>query len=691
MLRLHFAIAIVFLAYSSASAAEDLSVLPAGDAATSPRGMMHRFLRAEQQRAAERATQAYEARSKPEEIAAYQREMRAFLVAQLGGFPERTPLNAHTTGRVPRDGFSVEKVIFESQPKHFVTAALFLPDEKRHAPPYPGVIVPCGHSVNGKGAPLYQKACALLALNGIAALCFDPIDQGERFQLLDDAGKPLLGGTGGHSMIGVGSMLLGRNTARFEVWDGMRAIDYLQSRKDIDPKKIGCLGNSGGGTQTAYLVALDDRISAAAPSCYITSFERLIATIGPQDAEQNIFGQLERGLDHADYLMLRAPTPTLVCCATRDFFDIRGTWDSFRIAKRLYSRLGYSERIELIEHDDKHGFNQPLREAAARWMLRWLAGKDSAITEPPIDVLTDSEIQCTPRGQVMLLPEARNVYDLNRDEAKRLHDERAAAAKNQTPELRRDAIRKLTGIREVGQLPGSKLESVGNVKRKGYHIEKHIIRTEEGIALPALAFIPLKRADREDPANRDLPNVVLYLHEQGKQAEADPEGEIEKIVLSGTPVLAVDLRGMGETHANPAAKPDAPFGGDSGDVYLAYLLGKSYVALRAEDVLYARGVATILSDRKPPKIKLIAIGNAGLPALHAAALEPDLFSSVELRRTLGSWHQVIDTPRTTNQLVSAIHGALRLYDLPDLAALLGDKLRLLEPVDANGKVIDPKE
>src|SRR5207244_1010238 len=159
----------------------------------------------------------------------------------------------------------------------------------------------------------YQKACALLALNGLAALCYDPIDQGERFQLLDEAGKPLIGGTSGHSMIGVGSMLLGQNTARFEIWDGIRAIDYLQSRKDIDPKKIGCLGNSGGGTQTAYLVALDDRISAAAPSCYITSFERLIATIGPQDAEQNIFGQLAGGLDHADYLMLRAPTPTLVC------------------------------------------------------------------------------------------------------------------------------------------------------------------------------------------------------------------------------------------------------------------------------------------------------------------------------------------------------------------------------------------
>ena len=87
----------------------------------------------------------------------------------------------------------------------------------------------------------------------------------------------------------------GSNTARFEIWDGMRAIDYLQSRPEIDPQRIGCTGNSGGGTQTSYLMALDDRIHAAAPSCYITSLPRLLATIGPQDSEQHLFGQLAVG------------------------------------------------------------------------------------------------------------------------------------------------------------------------------------------------------------------------------------------------------------------------------------------------------------------------------------------------------------------------------------------------------------
>ena len=96
-------------------------------------------------------------------------------------------------------------------------------------------------------------------------------------------------------------MLVGRSTASYRIWDGIRSLDYLATRPEIDAKKLGCTGCSGGGTLTSYLMALDDRIVAAAPSCYITSLERLFATIGPQDAEQNITGQVAFGMDHADY------------------------------------------------------------------------------------------------------------------------------------------------------------------------------------------------------------------------------------------------------------------------------------------------------------------------------------------------------------------------------------------------------
>jgi dienelactone hydrolase len=243
----------------------------------------------------------------------------------------------------------VEKVIFESQPKHYVTGALFVPDPGRFRPPYPGVIEPVGHSFTAKAREIYQSLGALLALNGMVALVFDPIDQGERGQMLSQ--WPSLSGTKAHTTLGVGSMLLGRNTARFEIWDGMRAIDYLQSRPEVDPTRIGCAGLSGGGTQTSHLMATDERIKVAAPACYLTNFERLLATIGPQDAEQNIFGQLAFGMDHADYIMMRAPRPTLICAATGDFFDISGTWTSFDI---------------VVECDRAGPFRQPASQRRAR-------------------------------------------------------------------------------------------------------------------------------------------------------------------------------------------------------------------------------------------------------------------------------------------------------------------------------------
>src|SRR5204863_2104374 len=164
--------------------------------------------------------------------AARNAKLREFLVAQLGGFPERTPLNPQIVARRSFSDFHVEKVIFESRPQHYVTALFFLPTS---AGPYPGVIVPCGHTSNGKTG--YQRIAAFLAQSGIAALVYDPIGQGERYQLLDETGKPVRRSTDEHTAVGIGSILVGRNTASYRIWDGMRAIDFLQSRPEIDGQK----------------------------------------------------------------------------------------------------------------------------------------------------------------------------------------------------------------------------------------------------------------------------------------------------------------------------------------------------------------------------------------------------------------------------------------------------------------------
>ena len=638
----------------AAGAADTLASLEGQLEGTPPSEMMKGYLTKQAMRLLEERKARYETLKTEAEIQAYQQDLHAFFVQQLGGFPERTPMNPQLVGQGETEWFRYEKIIFESRPQFYVTAILYLP---KTPGPWPGIIVPCGHSANGKGMDAYQCASMLLAANGMAALCYDPLGQGERYAFLKEDGTCEFGTTLEHTILGVGAILTGTNTAGYRVWDGMRAIDYLQSRPDIIPERIGCTGNSGGGTLTSYLMALDDRILCAAPSCYITNFERLLSTIGPQDAEQNIFGQIAKGLDHPDYIHLRAPRPTLICAATEDFFDITGTWQSFREAKRLFSRLGYSERVDLIENADKHGFNQPQREAAARWMSRWLLGKDQVITEPEFTVFTDEEIQCTPEGQVMLLDGAVSVLDLNRQRAQALAEKRAAYRNSVDDETFRQKIRELIGMTEEEV---SEPESMPVPAPEGENAtgEMVFLKPEPGILLRVVLVKPASFTG----------DYVILCQDKPLEAVLNAENPGTALLEAGHAVCWVELRGMGETTSiSSAANWEAQVGADWQDYFLAYLLGKSYVGMRVKDI-YA--VTDFLRSREERPVRLFALGRATVPALHAAALSPERFSHTTLQGGIPSWTEVVNTPRAKGQLINAVHDVLSWYDLPDLINLL---------------------
>jgi dienelactone hydrolase len=659
------AFACLLCAGVTTAAQQDLDLPAAKIPGDAPGRMMHHYWIGQAQQAAKRWQEEYEARKTPAQIAAYQARLKEKFLAAIGGLPQRTALNPRVTGTVRRDGYRVEKVIFESQPWHFVTALLFLPGSDAKGPLCPGVLVPCGHAKDAKGSEAYQTMGALLALNGMAALVIDPVDQGERGQFLGKGGWPELWGVEAHWLLGIGSTLLGRNTARFEIWDDMRGIDYLQSRPEVDPQRIGCTGNSGGGTQTSYMMALDERIKAAAPSCYLCGFPALLSTIGPQDAEQDIFGQLAFGMDHADYIMMRAPRPVLMCVATKDFFDIHGAWETFRYAKRLYTRLGYSERVDISENDAGHNYNRTQREGVVRWMARWLLHKDQPITEPDIKLLSAAELQCTPQGQVMLLPGARSAYDLNEDYERQLATARVTAWKAGERGQLLAKVRQLAGIRRLEELPKPKVENLGDVQRTGYRIERLLMTVEEGIVLPALRFIPEK--PKAGPA-------VLYVNDGGKAADAAPGGAIERLVQAGTIVLAVDLPGTGQTKAVS----------ETNDGYTAYLLGRSYVGLRAENILIAaRWLKEQAAAGQGGAIGLVAVGGVGIPALHAAAMEPEKFQSVKVSRMPLSWSGVVRTRLAKLPITQVVHAALLTYDLPDLVRTLGAKVTI--DLSADGK------
>lgn len=596
-----------------------------------------------------------------QQIQAYQTELRQLMLKQLGGFPVPSPLNGQVVGRIPAQGYHIEKVIFESQPSHHVTANLYMP---KGAGPFPGVIVASGHSRTAKTADYNQRFGIILAKHGIAALCYDPIGQGERSQMLNATGKPLHDGTTSeHFMVGTGSILVGRNTATYRIWDAMRAIDYLQSRDDIDPSLIGMTGCSGGGTLTSYVMALDDRVTCAAPACYLTTFTRLLETIGPQDAEQNIFGQIALGIDHPDYVLLRSPKPTLISSTTSDFFDISGSWDTFRQSKAVYTRMGFPERVDLVEAEGTHGVQPENLAAIAQWMQRWLIGKDAPVQVVPFsefNILSEAELLCTQHGQVLTLPGERSVFDLNAERDVELAKQRTQKWGQLSHDQSLAVICKTLGINSPANEP-PKFESVGKVQREGYHIDKFIIHAMSGVPIPALLFQPEKSNE----------SLYLYVHDLGKEIDSAPGGAIEKLVKQGFAVLAIDMRGQGET---ASGKPDSLLG-DWKTYFTAYLLGESVVGAHAEDILSS---ARWAASNQTRQVHLIAHGKSGVAALHAAALDTKLFKTVTLHDSPQAWSSVVGSVKLAPLLTTAVHGALQEYDLPYLLPLIGnDKIHFV--------------
>ncbi len=649
----------------------ELQVLTAGDVAGS--AALESYLKGLAREAFARRGQRYEALKTPADCRAYQKRLREFFLRRIGGLPARTPLHAQVVDKLEAEHYRVEKIIYESRPNHHVTAALYLPEGK---PPFPAVLIPCGHSISGKAAPSNQRMCILLAKNGLAALCYDPIGQGERSQLLTPEGKRKHGSTTEHTLVGVGAILLGTNTAQYRIYDGIRGIDYLVSRPEIDGRRIGCAGCSGGGTLTSYIMALDDRVTCAAPACYLTTFQRLIETIGPQDAEQNIAGQIAIGLDQTDYVLMRAPKPTLIVSTTRDFFDITGTWANFRQAKRFYARLGFPERVDLVEDDWRHGVTKLNRATLAHWMRRWLLGQDVHVEEPELELWSEQQLQCTPKGQVMLLPGERSAFELNVELAEQLAAERKKFLARRSATALRAAIRTAANIRQLDLLPEPRVLKRGTSLGQRHRIEKLLIEPEPGLLVPALYFVPAN-------VGRDL---VLYAPESGKASAAGPDESVRGWLEQGQPVLAVDLPGLGETRVERGGAL-GQYCGDWKNAFLAYLLDKPMVAIRAESLMaVARWAASYQAAAGPRRVHLVATGECGVPALHAAALEPELFASVRLIRTLQSWELVVRTPEARNQLINTVHGALSYYDLPDLVALAGkERVQCEQPADATGK------
>ena len=598
--------------------------------------------------------------------------VRKTLLDIVGPFPAKTPLNPRVTGIIVKEGYKVENIIYESRPGFYVTSSLFIPDALKEKAP--AVIYCSGHSdLAGYRYPAYQHVILNLVKKGFIVFAYDPVGQGERAEYYDPGtGKSdaLISET--HSYSGVQAFITGSSQAQYVIWDGIRAVDYLLTRKEVDPERIGMTGRSGGGTQTAYIAAMDNRIKVAAPENYITNFTRLIETAGPQDAEQNMLNVIARGIDMADYLEVRAPRPTLMITTTRDMFSIQGAIETAKEAARIYKAYGRADQFRMITDDSVHASTQKNREAMYAFFQKYLDNPgDSADKE--LTILTPEELRVTERGQVSASLNSETVFSLNRKEAEVLENKLQIARKNLPGNFVSTvkAAQKLSGYK--APVKWNEPVFTGRFQKEDYVIEKYFIKGEGDYPVPYLLMKP------------DHPNhkALLYLNPLGKSAEALSGGEIEWFVKNGITVLAPDLLGTGEMGQGEAS---------SIRVYLrkwfaATLIGRSITGIQAGDIV--RLVTLLKSSNGIDEGYGLARKELAPALLHAAAFDQAI-TRIALVEPYASYRSVamnrLYDPAFIHSLVPA---ALEAYDLPDLAAGLAPRKLMIAGITGGAGKSDP--
>lgn len=635
-----------------------------------PRMMQHYFVRKvrEAEEIGERRRAALKSKADAE---AYVQLVRQKIRESFGPFPERTPLNPRITGTVDRDAYTIENVIFESRPDFLVTANLYIPKGRDF--PLPGVVGTCGHSTNGKCAEAYQSFAQGLARMGYVVLIYDPVSQGERFQYTDENLKSRIGpGVAEHLYEGNPQFLVDEFLGTWRAWDGVRALDYLLTRKEVDPNWVGVTGNSGGGTMSTWLCGVEQRWAAGAPSCFVTTFRRNMENELPADTEQCPPKALALGLDHSDFLAALAPKPVIILAKEKDYFDVRGSLEAYERLKRLYALLGAEDNIGFFAGPTEHGYTQENREAMYRWFNR--ASKISdAQSEPPLVIEKDETLWCTPRGQVVEL-KSRPLWTFTRDKSQRLAQDR--------PKLDGDALKK--AVAEKLRLPERTaapdyriLRPISGRKYPKPGSATYAISTEpEAFAL--VTMLAEKSLVSRPP--QDKKRAVLYVAHQSSDAELREEPLVKELLEAEPDAMfvACDVRGIGESRPNTCGKDTflQPYGSDFFYAIHSIMLDYPYVGQKTHDVL------SVLDWLKAQGIEQVHVAGKGWGALPAvfAALLSDMVAQVTLKNALTSYAAIAESEQYKWPLSTFLPGVLTAFDLPDCyQALQAKRLRQIEP------------
>lgn len=594
----------------------------------------------------------------------YIMEIRMRLHQCFGPWPEKTPLNDCITGVVKRDTYIIEKVIYESRPGLQVTANLYIPQGRKF--PLPGVIGVCGHAADGKGGPTYQSYAQGLVKQGYIVLIFDPPGQGERVQYLTDSLESRFGSSGvlEHHHMGNQMVLTGEKLNSWFAWDGIRALDYLLTRNEVDPKHIGVTGNSGGGTQTTWLCAVEPRFTMAAPSCFLSTYRRTMENEHPADPEQCPPQVLGMRLDHSDFIAAMAPKPVILLGQEKDYFDSRGLRETFVRLKHLYRLLGAEENIELTIGPDYHGYTQFNREAMYRWFNKVTKISDVS-SEPPITLEKKEVLLCSPKGQVNVTG-SRSVFSFTKEKSVSFRKQRQYLTGN---ELKKAVISVLK-LSSLDSIPDYRL-LYGYAKSNRSYPKKfagqYAVETEPGI------FTILFRLSDEvlySPIPIGINRALLYVSHQSADEELRNDVFIRDLMNSesDSAIFACDVRGIGDSEPQ---KSDYFYAAFSNMLDIS-----PFVAQKTFDVI---SVINLLKSCGHEQIHLAGKGWGAIPATFAGLLS-DSVNQITLKNALTSYSDIAENEEYNWPFSAFIPGVLKTFDLPDCYRELASKnLKQIDP------------
>jgi cephalosporin-C deacetylase-like acetyl esterase len=616
-------------------------------------------------------------------LLAHQHAVRQAVVESLGPPPERTPLNARVTGTVVRDGYRIEKVLFESRPRYYVTANVYVP--AGGAARYPALLCPVGHWGAGKACEDYQRFAAYFARRGFLVLCYDGPGQGERIETFDSVtrrpsvhpGTTEYFVTTEHGYLGSYAFLTQGSFARYLLWDGIRALDYLEQRGDVDTTRIACTGASGGGTQARELAALDERIGVAVPVAYGGCLADFIYAPGVEDADVDA---------------LIAPRPLLLVCASGDGAEgNEGRRRGFTQLATIYEAVGARGAIDFVIAESRHGYTSPMYPTVYRWLARWFGLPDpaeDALVERPIVLESETTLACTLSGQVKTSLGGETVSSLGRADAIRSRPSEATPVDpdgwRAWQRRKLESVRAKLGVASPSETTPLEPRTLRRSQNEGFAEERVVFFGDPGVYVPGVLLLPSATATRQVPA-------VVFLNEEAKAADDAPGRYWLPLVRAGYAVLAIDPRGTGETSEGPVPREYRGFltGSDASLFYGALRARTSVPGMRVRDVLAACRFLESRTEIDPKRLGVLGVGSGGTLATFAAALDPRIKVAVSSGGLI-SFDAIAAGETSTHRLTELVPGALGSFDLPDVAALAAPRaLVLANLVDANHRRVDP--